>query len=162
MSNSIQPGRTISENGLLFIKAFEGLRLKAYYDQVGVVTIGYGSTHTEYGQPIKITDQIGKPRAEQLLKFEARSKALILTQSLDKFNIQLNQNQYDALLSLAYNIGMAGLLGSTLFRIIKLNPLDPNITKAFCMWCKGTINGKKVTLPGLLQRRQKEAELYFS
>jgi lysozyme len=154
---------TISDKGLNIIKQFEGLRLDAYKDVVGVPTIGWGTTHYEDGRPIKMSDKINISRAQQLLQFEANAKAYVIAQALQKAGIALNQNQFDACVSLAYNIGVEGFLGSTAFKRIKANPCDPTIRNAFAMWCKGTkSNGEKFVIDALVKRRKLESDLYFS
>jgi lysozyme len=155
--------RYISDKGVDLIKSFEGLVLHPYLDQVKVPTIGYGSTHYNGGKAVTMKDEpITKEGAEHLLKFEIQAKGYVLNQSLDKYKIALNQNQYDSLLSFAYNVGIGGLLGSTLFRKLRVNPKDPTIKDEFMKWCKAhTPDGKVVTLEGLKKRRAKEAELYF-
>lgn len=162
MDTEIEPqgATTISEKGLAIIKQFEGLVLHAYKDVVGVTTIGWGTTRYESGQPVRMGEVITKVRAEQLLKFEATAKSFAIAEALGK--VALNQNQFDAVVSLAYNIGVAGFVGSTILRRIKANTTDPAIRDAFMMWIKGPKSGKKVVLSALVDRRKKEADLYFS
>jgi len=74
----------------------------------------------------------------------------------------LSQNQYDALIDFAYNVGTGALHGSTLLRLIKANPADPSIGDAFQLWDKIHVDGKLVVNDGLLKRRKAEAALYFS
>jgi lysozyme len=133
-----------------FIKSKENLRLKAYYDNKNVITIGYGHTGG-----IKITDTCTKEQAEAFFdsdcaKFEAQ---------LDKIlrGVTLSQNQYDAVFSLFYNIGIARFKESTLLKRIRSNPSDPDIRNQFNRWvyCNGQILG------GLVTRREQEANLYF-
>lgn len=157
---TIKRATTISEKGLAIIREFEGLRLKAYKDVVGVSTIGYGTTRYPDGKPVKMGDVITLGRANELLRFEAGAKAYAISEALK--DVPLNQNQFDACVSLAYNIGVAGFLGSTVLKRIKANPTDPKIKDAFMMWVKGTKNGVKVTIPALVSRRRKEADLFFS
>lgn len=163
MPDKVIAATSVSKKGLEIIKNFEGLILHPYLDQVSVPTIGYGTTHYENGKAVTMHDpSITKERAEQLLQFEANAKAYVIAQSLQKANVALNQNQFDACVSLAYNIGVGGFLGSTVFKRVKANPNDPAIRDAFMMWVKGTKNGMKVTLPVLVTRRKEEADLYFS
>ena len=69
----------------------------------------------------------------------------------------INQNQYDALVSFAYNLGVGALLKSTLFKKLKVNPNDPSIRTEFMRWVNA--GGKRLT--GLVRRREAEANLYF-
>ena len=70
----------------------------------------------------------------------------------------INQSQFDALCSFAYNCGVGNLKSSTLLKKVNVNPDDPTIKDEFLKWTKG--GGK--TLPGLVKRRTEEAQLYFS
>ena len=147
----------LSENGIKFLEREEGLRLKAYQDQVNVWTIGYGNTFYENGVKVKKGDVITKERAKEL-------KANVGSQFEDAVNSKItsniNQSQYDALVSLAYNIGVGGFKGSLIARKVNASPNDVTIRQAFQSWRYGTINGKKE--PILLGRRKREADLYFS
>lgn len=136
-----------------FIAREEGCRLKAYQDSVGVWTIGYGNTFYDDGQSVKKGDIINQEQAEILLKiivddFADKVSALITA--------TINDNQFAALLSLAYNIGIGAFKRSTVLRKVNLNPSDPTIAAAFDMWKNA--GGK----PILLARRKREAKLYFS
>lgn len=143
----------LSEKGYAFLGNEEGLRLTAYQDIAGVWTIGYGNTYYEDGTKVKQGDKITKERAEQLFR-------LIVKQFEDAVNStikrELNANQFDALVSLAYNIGIPGFKGSTVARRVNANPCDPTIRQAFEMWKNA--GGQ----PILLKRRKREADLYFS
>lgn len=156
--------RAISEKGLSLIRSFEGLVLHPYLDQVSIPTIGWGTTHYENGKAVTMKDPaITKARADELLLFEVQAKGYVLNQSLDKYKIVVNQNQYDALSSFAYNVGIGGLIGSTLFRKLRANPNDPTIRNEFLKWDKAhKKDGTLITLSGLTKRRGEEAELYFS
>lgn len=155
--------RSISGKGITLIKSFEGLVLHPYLDLVFVPTIGWGTTHYEDGKAVTMKDRpITEVRADELLKYEVQVKGYVLNQSLDKYKILLNQNQYDALLIFAYNVGIGGLIGSTLFKKVKINPNDPLIKAEFVKWDKGHVNGKVIKISALTRRRQAEAKLYFS
>jgi len=136
-----------SQKGLDLIKSFEGLRLSAYKDVAGVVTIGYGTT-----SGVKMGDTITKERAEELLRedvarFEAQVQRLV--------KVPLTQGQHDALVSFVYNLGPGNLSNSTLLRL--LNSGDYNGAAAqFDRWTKA--GGK--TLAGLVRRRAAERALF--
>lgn len=146
----------ISQTGIDLIKGFEGLKLNAYKCPAGIVTIGYGSTFYADKSPIKMGDKLkDKQEAEELLKitlieFEKNVSALF-------YNVILKQNQFDALISFAFNLGTGALAGSTLFRKVKINPNDKTIALEFAKWVNA--GGKK--LPGLIRRRKAESDLYF-
>jgi len=148
---------TISDNGLSIIKLFEGLRLDAYLDTAGIPTIGYGTIRYPDGTKVKMGDKCTLSDAESWLLFEVKQK----TDSVNNLvTSSINQNQFDALSSLAYNIGTGkkGLAGSTVLKLVNINPNDPNIGNAFLMWNK---SGGKVT-NGLTKRRKMEYSLYAS
>ena len=139
-----------------FIKKKEGFRTKAYLDTNGTPTIGYGSTMWACGRKVKLGDTITKEQAENLLDWEITNKSSAL------IGLKLNENQYTALLSLIYNIGVGAFNTSTLKKLVKVNPNNPKIKDEFLRWNKETIKGKKVVNKGLTNRREQEAELYFS
>lgn len=150
----------ISDNGLKQIKRHEGLSLKAYYDQVGKPTIGYGNTFYENGRPVRMGEVITMDRAEKLLRFTVDSVFSIAVNGLLRRSI--NQNQFDALLSFSYNVGIGALAGSTLLKKVNANPDDPSIVDEFKKWDKGRVGGKLIPLKGLTIRRREESELYFT
>lgn len=139
-----------------FIKQWEGCRLKAYKDSAGVWTIGYGTIMYPDGKRVREGDECSQDAAMMFLKYEVLLKA----QSVAAFtsNYNLNQNQFDALVSFAYNLGVGALQRSTLLKKIKVNPNDPSIETEFNKWV--IAGGKKLT--GLVKRRQAESKLYFS
>ncbi|GAB3511740.1 lysozyme [Emticicia fontis] len=146
----------LSANGLNEIKSSEAFRARPYQDNVGVCTIGYGSTFYLDGKRVTKNDPpITEPQACLLLKnvFEKNFARHIPT--------NVNQNQYDALASFIYNVGAKAFNTSTLKAKVLLNPDDPTIKEEFMKWNKGTVEGKKVVIDGLTNRRKREAELYF-
>ena len=146
----------LSQRGLDLIKQFEGLSLTAYKCPASIWTIGYGNTYYPDGSKVKLTDPaITAQKAEELLKFLVKS----YEKGVDSFcRDDINQNQFDALTSFAYNVGVGNLQKSTLIKKVNLNPNDPAIRLEFMKWNKGA--GK--VLAGLTRRRQAEADLYFS
>ncbi len=146
--------RFISPNGINFLIKEEGIILKPYRDSVGIPTIGIGCTYYENGQKVKMTDPpITRDRAIGLFKnVLAAYEIAVWSNTRD----DINQNQFDALVSICYNIGVNGLKGSTLLKRVNANPNDPSINEAFKMWKNA--GGK----PILLNRRIREANLYFS
>ena len=128
--------------------------LNAYQCSAGKWTIGYGNTFYEDGTSVKSGDKISKERAEILLTlilvtFENDVKKLV------KSNI--NQYQFDALVSFAYNCGVGNLKASTLLKKVNINPSDASIKSEFLKWNKA---GGKILL-GLTKRREAESNLYF-
>lgn len=145
----------VSKNGIELIKKHEGLRLKAYLCPAKVWTIGYGATFYENGDKVKEGERISMERAEQLLTFHV---GLFAKQVEKAIKVPINQNQFDALVSFAFNVGMGAFRGSTLLKMINVAPNVSGIREQFLRWNKG---GGKV-LVGLTKRREQESKLYFS
>ncbi|WP_151837834.1 MULTISPECIES: lysozyme [unclassified Acinetobacter] len=141
-----------STNGIDLICSFEGLELKAYDDGVGVWTIGYGTTMIN-GTKVKKGDtctleQAKSYFAHDLKRFEASVN--------NQVKVPLSQNQFDALVSLVYNIGSGNFASSTLLK--KLNAKDyAGAADQFPRWNKA---GGKV-LNGLIRRRDAERALFL-
>lgn len=147
---------TPSSRGLDLIKEFESCRLSAYKDGGGVWTIGWGTTLYPNGVKVKRGDTITQAQADAYFIDDIAERSTRLDQLLK--GLTISQNQYDALLSFVYNLGVSALSKSTLLRLIKINPYHPDIRYQFSRWNKD--NGKVVA--GLTRRRKAEAELYFS
>lgn len=138
----------ISDKGLQLVKHFEGCYLKAYKCPAGVLTIGYGHT----GPDVKPGMEITQAQADDLLRLDIErfEKAV-----RDCVKVPLEQNQFDALVSFAFNCGAGALQKSTLLK--KLNAGDViGAVQEFHRWNKG---GGKV-LAGLVRRRAAEAHLF--
>ena len=141
----------ISTTGINLIKSFEGLKLQAYIDAVGILTIGYGHTGLDVHKGMTITEaQATDLLYKDLTSFESAVTKLI--------TIPLNQNQFDALVSFTYNVGVGSLESSTLRRRLNAHE-DPNTVakQELIKWVKGNNNQ---TLPGLVTRREAEIALF--
>ena len=138
-----------SRKGIEFIKAHEGLRLDAYLCPAGVPTIGYGHTHG-----VKMGDRITEEQAEKFLIDDL----IVAETEVNRYGFDLTQNQFDALVSFVFNVGVGNFRSSTLLKRLKANPNDPDIANQFKKWVY--VNGK--VLPGLVRRRNDEAKLYFT
>jgi lysozyme len=146
----------LDDNGYKLLMGFEGLSLVPYKCQAGISTIGYGNTF--YPSGIKVTMQ-DKPISLATASWMFRTIADRFAVDVDKMiKANINQNQFNAIVSLAYNIGLAGLAKSSLLKKVNANPSDPTITNSFMIWNKA---GGKV-LNGLTKRRAIEAKLYFA
>ena len=145
----------ISNNGLSLIKQFEGFSSSPYLCPAGVPTIGYGSTYYEDGTKVTLKDKpITEERATQLLEFIANKT---FSENINKVvKVPLNQNQFDALVSFAYNIGNKNFNWSTLLKKLNLSDYE-GASLEFGRWNQA--NGK--ILNGLVSRRQKEKELFL-
>lgn len=147
-------GLMLSDAGRAAIARHEGLRLDPYLDEAGHWTVGYGH---KLG-PLESRDPITHARALELLQEDTES-AVNAVNSL--VNVPLSQQQFDALVSLAFNIGNGAFRESTLLRL--LNDGDYGGAAAqFAVWNKVTRNGVKVVSPILVTRRAREAELFAS
>lgn len=143
----------ISPNGINLIKKNEGFRSKPYKCPGGVWTIGYGSTFYINGEKVSRYDsEISETFASELLENVVNDFAM----KVDKLiKVSLNQNQFDALVSFTYNIGIGAFSKSTLLK--KLNNADfDGASKEFVRWNKA--NGK--VLKGLTKRRNDESKLF--
>lgn len=142
-----------SEKGIALIKQFEGCKLTAYQDSVGIWTIGYGWTQPVDGKPIRAGMTIKQETAERLLKtglvsYESDVSRLV--------KVGVTQGQFDALVSFTYNLGARSLSTSTLLR--KINAGDyAGAADEFLRWNKA---GGKV-LKGLTRRREAERALFL-
>ena len=146
----------LDAKGYELIKGFEGLSLKPYLCSAKVPTIGYGNTFYTNGIKVTMSDApITKEKANEMLKVIADSFALKVSKIVPN---NLTQNQFNALVSFAFNLGVQALSNSTLLRLVKINPNDGNIAKEFLRWNKA---GGKV-IDGLTKRRIKESALYFT
>ncbi|GAA5096900.1 hypothetical protein GCM10023210_31270 [Chryseobacterium ginsengisoli] len=142
-------------SGQKFLSSVEGIRYTAYKDSGGVWTIGRGITYYEDGTKVKPGDKISVER-EQKLFMNTLKYYVETVQKFVKKN--LTQNQFNALVSFCYNVGSPQFKGSTLLKKVNSNPNDPEIKNQFMRWVYD--DGKIVQ--GLINRRTKEAELYFS
>lgn len=144
----------LSKKGKDLIVEFEGLKLKPYLCSARVPTIGIGSTYYEDGSKIKMTDKaITKERAYELFDITVQKYEKAVNNGL---KVDVTQNQYDALVSLCYNIGTGGFSKSTVLRKVNAGVEGIEIQKAFLMWNKA--GGKVVN--GLTRRRVKESTLF--
>jgi lysozyme len=145
--------RKINKEGLNLVKSFEGLRLKAYLDIVGVPTIGYGCTHGVTKEDVARGRSITEQEAVDMLmtelaKFEAGVEGCV--------TIPINDNQFSALVSFSYNVGTSALQKSTLLRLLNAGDV-PGAAGQFARWNKA--GGKEVA--GLTRRRLAEQTLFL-
>jgi len=146
-------GMKVDSAGIELIGQFEGLRLNAYDDGTGVWTIGWGTTVYPDGTKVKKGDSITLKQAKH---YKAHSLAKFEKAVNDAVDVPLNQNQFNALVSLAYNIGVGAFTNSTLVK--RLN--EGNYKAAadqFLVW----VNAGGKRMQGLVNRRNKERELFL-
>ena len=137
------------------VKRFEGLELEAYRDPVGIVTIGYGYTNRAgFGPGVSMGDKWTEPQAEEMLR-----------EGLERFAGQIRplfqrtptDNEFGAMVSLAYNIGVGAFSRSTCLK--RFNAGDAEGAAEALTWFNKA--GGKV-LRGLTRRRAAERELFLS
>ena len=140
----------LDDNGYKALHEREGLRLKPYLDTRGIPTIAMGNITYLDGSKVTMKDRaLTMEEANELGKLTADKFALEVDK-LVKSNV--NQNQFNALVSLAYNIGLNGFKNSTVLRKVNINPNDPTIKESFMLWTKNK---------ELIGRRKSEVNQYF-
>jgi GH24 family phage-related lysozyme (muramidase) len=138
----------MSDRGIDLLREFEGLRLTAYQDAVGIWTIGFGHTKT-----VRPGMRISIEQAEALLREDLAGFERCVERAVDA---RLNQCEFDALVSWAFNVGCGAVAKSTLVR--KLNAGDRNgAADELLRWNKA--GGK--SLAGLSRRRRAERKLFL-
>ncbi|MBT8472542.1 MAG: lysozyme, partial [Marinicaulis sp.] len=143
-----------SERGIALIKQFEGLELEAYQDIAGVWTIGYGHTGSDVEPGMRITER----EAEALLRRDLRPRE----NAVDRLTkVPVNQNEFDALVSFIYNVGISAYERSTARR--RLNRGDRlAAANALTWWNKATVGGVLREVLGLTRRRAAEKALFLT
>jgi len=145
----------LNENGYKLICDFEGLKLKPYLCSAKIPTIGFGNTYYPDGKRVTLLDEpITKEYAFDIFKVIADKFAKRVDEMVTS---ELNQNQFNALVSFAYNVGTGAFSTSTLLKKVNNNPNDITIKNEFLKWVKAN---KKV-IQGLVNRREKESRVYF-
>lgn len=138
-----------SQIGIDLIKFFEGEKLEAYKCPAGLWTIGVGSTFYEDRRSVMRGDKITKERSNELLKNTLIPFEKIVNSSA---KIPLKQNEFDALVSHAFNCGKS----ENLYKLV--NSKDPNLKE---WWESHYITGGGKVLNGLINRRKAETKIYF-
>lgn len=137
-----------SLQGLQLIKDFEGLRLKAYLCPAGVPTIGWGHT-----RGVRIGETITEAQASDYLVEDIAPIEVLLNSQ----HINFRQEQFDALVSWIFNLGVNAFGGSTMLKYIRDNRSDEEITDQMVRW----VNAGKKPLVGLKRRRIAEANMFL-
>lgn len=148
----------VSQKGIELVKRYEGFISKTYLCPAGYKTIGFGHRTDEM-------TTITEPEAENLLRRDLNKFASKISFSLEQDKIKVNQNQFDALCSFAFNLGYSALVFSTLWKKLKAGDFD-GASDEFLKWVyiTKTVNGEKVKLrlKGLETRRNAERDLFLS
>ncbi|MDB9529196.1 lysozyme [Oscillatoria sp. CS-180] len=144
----------INRDGLRIIKHFEGLELRAYQDSVGVWTIGYGHTSAAGPPTVYAGQTITEAEAEAILK---KDLGIFENGVRDVVTVPLNSNQFSALVSFSFNVGVGALRTSTLLRLLNTGDYQ-GAADQLPRWVKA--GGE--TLLGLVRRRDAERALFLS
>jgi lysozyme len=140
----------VNDKGLTALHLREGLKLKPYLDTKGIATIAMGNTYYLDGRSVKMSDPaLSSKEANKLSLFVADDFGKYVNSKVTSI---LNQNQFNALVSIAYNIGKTGFNTSTFLKLVNKNPNDPKIAAAIMMWTKDK---------ELIDRRKSEVKQYF-
>lgn len=139
----------VSKKGISLIKKFEGCRLLAYQDSVGVWTIGYGHT-----QGISRNDKISQEQADAFLLHDIELAVKDVNRLV---KVTLNSNQFDALVSFTFNLGARNLSSSTLLKKLNAGQTDMAANE-FGRWI---FAGERIS-SGLVKRREAEKNLFLS
>ena len=146
--------RQVNQAGINLIKEFEGFRRNAYLCPANKPTIGYGNTFYPDGRKVKFGDTISPKEAEELLQ--------ITVDNFDKecdrlITVPVNDNQFSALVSFTFNVGVTAFRGSTLLRVLN----QGNYQEAANQFLKWNKVGNRV-VEGLIRRRQAERKLFMT
>lgn len=144
----------VSKNGLDLIKEFESFKSKPYLCPSQKATIGFGSTYYPDGKKVTLQDkEITEQKAFEILEYIANKD---FGSNINKVvKVPLNQNQFDALVSFAYNIGNGNFNSSTLLRWLNQGNYK-EASMQLLRWDKS----KGIVLNGLTKRRKAEKELF--
>jgi len=143
----------VNKAGRDLIKQFEGCKLKAYKCPAGLWTISWGLTFYPDGTKVKEGDVITQQQAEEYFDAVVDDFAKQVD-VLVKSNV--TANNFSAIVSFAYNVGIGNLKKSTLLKKVNANPKDATIPAEFRKW----VRANNVVLKGLVRRREAEAKLY--
>lgn len=146
----------LSLRGLELIKRFEGYRSKAYQDGAGIWTCGYGHT-----AGVTATTTCTQSTATAWLRADVAIAEREVSRLITDQHVNLQQCQFDALVSLVFNIGTGAFRQSRLRRLIIADPYGSEIGTEWRKWCHITVAGRKQVSDGLLLRRESEVSHYF-
>ncbi|AEG09268.1 lysozyme [Sinorhizobium meliloti] len=148
---------TTSPKAISLIKTSEGCELRAHFCPANIPTIGYGHTKTVTKDDVKRRKTITEAEAERLLKadlavFESGVAKLV--------KVKLTDDQFGALVSFAYNLGIGAFGSSTLLKRINAKASLADIERSWLQWDKARVNGVLKPLAGLTKRRKAEFALF--
>lgn len=146
-------GIQISAEGIELIKKFEGCKLEPYRCSANVLTQGYGHTKT-----VVEGQSWSQEHAEHMLELDLQEFEQAVRELI---TVDLNKNQFSALVAFTFNVGRGNLATSTLRKVLLAEKYD-EAPDQIRRWNKATVNGEKVVLDGLVRRRNAEALLFQS
>lgn len=147
--------RTVNTAGVNLVMSFEGCKLTPYLDSAGIATIGIGTILYPNGTKVSLNDpEITQDEAIQYLQYQMDQKASAVETMV---SVTLNDNEFAALTSFAYNLGVGALHGSTLLKMLNAGQDRTAVGDQFLLWNKA--GGKEI--PGLTRRRQAERALFL-
>lgn len=145
---------SLDQDGELLIKGFEALRLKPYLDCRGIPTQGWGHTQGISLKSLPVS-------VEQARKWFLHDSQYFCEVVNEAVKVMITQNQFNALVSFAYNVGAKKFLASTL--LARVNAKDPKAAEEFPRWShyEDPLTGEMKTSQGLLRRRQAEQKVFL-
>lgn len=151
----------LNQAGIDLVKEFEGFRPDPYLCPAGVWTIGYGTTTYINGNDVRSGDlPIDGYTAEMFLRYDMNKRAEKLVKFLKRIDLKLSPNQFSALISFAYNLGIQRVTKKgSVSRSLRRKQLH-FVPKGIRKYTKARVNGQRVELRGLLRRRLAEIELF--
>lgn len=149
--------RRINQATIDLIKEFEGFRARAYRDAVGVWTIGYGHTSLAGPPAVRPGMRITRKEGERILRRDVERFAAGVVEALGPHAAKLNDNQFGALVSFSYNVGLGALRRSSVLKAVKAGRLD-DVPGKLMLWTKA--GGRR--LKGLVRRRRAEGRLFVT
>lgn len=150
--------------GILLITRFEGYMPEPYQDIAGIWTVGYGNTHYPNGNAVSENDgSISRYEAEFMLIKTIREFEIRLADFLIVNDIKLNSNEFSALLSFVYNLGMGVVTqeNRSMHKALISGNRDV-IADTFLLYNKAKVNGEYKIISGLVRRREAERELFLT
>jgi len=147
-----------NDEGIKLIARFEGYEDEAYQCVAGVWTIGYGTTIYPSGETVKMGDTCTEPDAREWLSLDLEGREKKINKFLKKINLELNENEFSAIVSFAYNLGLGWITGhkeGSVYNALVAHD-KPSVGKAFLKFNRA---GGRV-LRGLTRRRKAERELF--
>jgi lysozyme len=142
----------VTQEGLELIRQFEGFRAAPYRDPVGILTVGYGHVV----QPGESFALVSEQQATDLMLADIERKKGWIAYYIHRL---LNDNQYSAIMSLVYNLGVTPLT-KTLGQMVNAGEFE-EAANEFPRWVYGRVNGQEEILPGLVKRRAAERDLFL-